>query len=310
MQIQQLPIMGLLKQENTLRSYLSKIGQMIDSDVISYYGLISEDFINHLLRIAKETQIKSGKNRLTLILMSKGGEIEPAKKFYEDIYNIYPELYIIANDRLLSAATLFSFFADKLYLFDDNPISGVSYEVCFGMIDPQLPANHPDGRENVYTSAFYFIGAAGFDFKLNDDTDELEKSFCYSHPQNWPTNHLFVHQSFQEIFFVRKLAFDALINHNLKSEENRGKKAISIINFLMDIDKHKHDHVIYPKYLEERGLKITRFPDDANAIIGNIKSYNETVLKYLDMDGNSYVIANNWGNRLNCLIQSVNELII
>ncbi len=310
MQIEQSRIIGLIKNENILKSYLLRIEKAINSDVISYYGLISEDFIDCLLIIAKETKLKSNRERLTIILKSRGGETKHVRKFYEEIYKIYNELFIVVNEEVLSAATVLSFSADKLFVLDtdlDEYQNGK--DSFFGMIDPQLLANHPDGRTNVYTSAFYFIGGAGFEYSLVD-TDELSTSFTYKQSNNLENFCPFIHQYLKEICFGRNLSFDGLIKNSLKNEGDKQKIAISIINHLMDVTKHNHDDKISFRNLEEKGLRINRFSKNEIDVFDCIQKYNESIYKYLHRDINTPSSENDFGNKLHCLIQSVNQLII
>ena len=280
-----------------LREYIEKIELSLDSDVIVFFGLIEPNLINILIESIQK--IRPKRKKLTLIVHTVGGELSPIKELNDKVFSadIYEEIWMIANNKMYSAGTMLSFFADKLYAIS-QPFGDATE---FGMIDPQLEYNNPIFNSKEYVSAFIHLECYNVKANLHD-IDKLDGSFTYDLQGNFEAP--IVKQALKEIYSVREMAFNALVKHNLKNDPDKEQKAIKLINSLMISDKYKHNSIILDRNIQEMGLKIYH-SEEINTALVYVENYTERVMKYF----HPYNGGVAYGNNLRCLIQSKDEII-
>ena len=94
-----------------LNQNLEKLETHFKSDVIFYYGEIHpsyEKIFRDFIEMLKEDT--PGKDRLTIVLNTPGGNAETVEKMVEIIRHHYKEVYFVVPDYAMSAGTIFPDF--------------------------------------------------------------------------------------------------------------------------------------------------------------------------------------------------------
>ncbi len=113
-----------------LNQNLEKLETHFKSDVIFYYGEIHpsyEKIFRDFIEMLKEDT--PGKDRLTVVLNTPGGNAETIEKMVEIIRHHYKEVYFVVPDYAMSAGTIFCMSGDKIFM---------DYSSSLGPIDPQV----------------------------------------------------------------------------------------------------------------------------------------------------------------------------
>ncbi|HNY63132.1 MAG TPA: ATP-dependent Clp protease proteolytic subunit [Bacteroidales bacterium] len=113
-----------------LNQNLEKLETHFKSDVIFYYGEIHpsyEKIFRDFIEMLKEDT--PGKDRLTIVLNTPGGNAETVEKMVEIIRHHYKEVYFVVPDYAMSAGTIFCMSGDKIFM---------DYSSSLGPIDPQV----------------------------------------------------------------------------------------------------------------------------------------------------------------------------
>jgi hypothetical protein len=113
-----------------LNQNLEKLETHFKSDVIFYYGEIHpsyEKIFRDFIEMLKEDT--PGKDRLTVVLNTPGGNAETVEKVVEIIRHHYKEVYFVVPDYAMSAGTIFCMSGDKIFM---------DYSSSLGPIDPQV----------------------------------------------------------------------------------------------------------------------------------------------------------------------------
>lgn len=113
-----------------LNQNLEKLETHFKSDVIFYYGEIHpsyEKIFRDFIEMLKEET--PGKDRLTVVLNTPGGNAETVEKMVEIIRHHYKEVYFVVPDYAMSAGTIFCMSGDKIFM---------DYSSSLGPIDPQV----------------------------------------------------------------------------------------------------------------------------------------------------------------------------
>ncbi|HHT52266.1 MAG TPA: serine dehydrogenasease [Bacteroidales bacterium] len=113
-----------------LNQNLEKLETHFKSDVIFYYGEIHpsyEKIFRDFIEMLKEDT--PGKDRLTVVLNTPGGNAETVEKMVEIIRHHYKEVYFVVPDYAMSAGTIFCMSGDKIFM---------DYSSSLGPIDPQV----------------------------------------------------------------------------------------------------------------------------------------------------------------------------
>ena len=109
---------------------LEKLEQILNSDVLSYYGTI-DNFVLSAFRDMVENIASDNKKRdsLTIILTTFGGDALTADIMVNIVRHHYKEVNFIVPDYAYSAGTIFCMSGDNIYM---------DYYSALGPIDPQV----------------------------------------------------------------------------------------------------------------------------------------------------------------------------
>ena len=129
-----------------LNTKLNKIEKQLTSDVIFFYGPISDGFAAFINKVIND--MKPLKNKLFFILTTPGGDALEVERAVNVIRHFYSEVGFIVPDYAYSAGTIFCMSGDEIYM---------SYFGVLGPIDPQV--QNKDG---------IFIPAQGYLTKVED----------------------------------------------------------------------------------------------------------------------------------------------
>jgi len=110
-----------------LKELILEIGHVQDSDVISLTGPLM-DGMDLVVRKAIEAQ-SDKKKSLTIILETPGGDLVTVERMVTEIRFHYSHVNVIVPNRAMSAGTIFSLSANKIYM---------DHFSCLGPIDPQI----------------------------------------------------------------------------------------------------------------------------------------------------------------------------
>jgi len=140
--------------KDLLNEKLKKIEQYFDADVFCYYGNIVDGLENQILSIIEELANDSNKKeRLIVILTTKGGSAMAVERYVNIIRQHYKYVDFIVPDYAYSAGTIFCMSGDNIYM---------DYFSALGPIDPQV--QNKEGK---------WVAALGYLDKVND---AIEKS--------------------------------------------------------------------------------------------------------------------------------------
>jgi hypothetical protein len=302
-------IKNFLNQEKMLQESIEEIESIFNSDVVVYYGIIEPILIRELtdvIRVMSEN--KNKRKRLTLLISSYGGDFREVPIFFANIFDkkYYEEIYVIVNGKLQSAGTLLSFYADKLYVSNKYPIFST-----FGMIDPIIDVQDTMGNPG-FVSAFIGLQTHGIPYEFIEKTDDIEQSLKINNNITPPKGFESELNLITSIKEMRRFAFDALINHNLKKikdDKQRAITAINLINKLMYNGLYHHEHDITPDVLERWGLIMHPLDRSTAKTFEEVFTYIKLISSYITNGQDGGSIATNYGNVLKCLIQTKDKSI-
>lgn len=104
---------------------------ILDCDMLYYYGELRTgnftSFRDSIERLAERTEKRT---TLGLCLTTPGGQAEAVERMVEVIRHHYAAFYVIIPNTAMSAGTIFSMAADRIYM---------DYSSALGPIDPQVP---------------------------------------------------------------------------------------------------------------------------------------------------------------------------
>ena len=131
-----------------LGSRLKKLEKHLQSDVVFFYGPILHSLdrlFRHFIEQLKSDEINHKK--LTIMLNTPGGYVEPVEKMVNITRHFYDEVDFIVPDTAMSAGTIFCMSGDNIWM---------DYSSSLGPIDPQI---QKEGR---------FVPALGYLDKVNE----------------------------------------------------------------------------------------------------------------------------------------------
>ncbi|MCB0832007.1 MAG: serine dehydrogenasease [Bacteroidetes bacterium] len=141
--------------KSELGSLLSKLEDSLNSDVVFFYGPILHS-VDRLFRNFIE-QLKGDETnhtKLTIMLNTPGGYVEPVEKMVNITRHFYTEVDFIVPDTAMSAGTIFCMSGDNILM---------DYSSSLGPIDPQI---QKEGR---------FVPALGYLDKVNEIIEKSAK---------------------------------------------------------------------------------------------------------------------------------------
>jgi ClpP class serine protease len=132
-----------------LNQRLTDLEYHLRSDVLTYYGPISEGQESSFLQVIEQlANDKDKKPALSIILTTPGGSAIAVERYVNIIRHHYHEINFIIPDKAYSAGTIFCMSGDKIYM---------DYFSVLGPIDPQITSK--DGR---------MVPALGYLDKINE----------------------------------------------------------------------------------------------------------------------------------------------
>lgn len=109
---------------------LNKLETHFNSDVVFYYGVITQSLEKWFRDFIEELKADEVQNRtLTILLNTPGGSAETVEKMVKVIRFHYDEVNFVIPDAAMSAGTIFCMSGDRIYM---------DYSSCLGPIDPQV----------------------------------------------------------------------------------------------------------------------------------------------------------------------------
>ncbi|MGZ3769547.1 MAG: SDH family Clp fold serine proteinase [Bdellovibrio sp.] len=112
---------------NDLKENISQIESILDSDVLTIYGVMGFDLDRRVKDAIDAIEIK--KNKMTIILDTIGGSAEIVERMVSILRHFYLEVFFIIPNRAMSAGTIFAMSGDKIFM---------NYFSVLGPIDPQI----------------------------------------------------------------------------------------------------------------------------------------------------------------------------
>ena len=110
-----------------LNSYLVKIEEALEADVLTIFGPIMYD-LEDKIKCAVEL-FQYPKDRIAVVLDTLGGVVEVVERIVLIIRHHYDEVDFLIPDRAMSAGTVFVMAGDRIFM---------NYFSCLGPIDPQI----------------------------------------------------------------------------------------------------------------------------------------------------------------------------
>lgn len=268
-------------RDNQVGSYLIKMQDILETDVIAFYGIMKESLIPRFFDMTKRLREQSIYKKLTIIMSSLGGDWKCLSQFKE-IADLYDRINFIIPQYACSNAAIVSFLGEVIY---------VDSTTFFGPIDPQITNSEGD-RDWISIFRLYTNNCYSYQFINSED---IKDSFILHKPPEGCRSGTFkplVDKHTPTLMDVRENAFHFLVNHNLKNFEDKERESVRIINYLMNYDVHNTK--IHWSILENLKLRIKIIPD---SIIEYLQIYHSKISVY----EKHYSINNDIPN---CLIHS------
>ena len=142
---------------NLLNDSLKELEQVLDSDVLSYYGPIVDGQENAVLNIVEDlAKDPNKKEQLAVILTTTGGSAAAVERYVNIIRHHYAKVIFIVPDYAYSAGTIFCMSGDDIWM---------DYFSVLGPIDPQV--KNKEGN---------FVPALGYLDKINELIEKAKKN--------------------------------------------------------------------------------------------------------------------------------------
>lgn len=122
------PVYKALKE--MMNNSLSSLEQLLESDVMTYFGPIVDGNENEILDIVEDlAKDEQKKNQLAIILTTTGGSAMAVERYVNIIRKHYNKVIFIVPDYAYSAGTIFCMSGDEIWM---------DYFSVLGPIDPQV----------------------------------------------------------------------------------------------------------------------------------------------------------------------------
>lgn len=132
-----------------LNEALAELENVLNSDVLCYYGPIANGNENMMLQIVEElSKDPNKKEQLAILLTTNGGSAMAVERYVNIIRKHYNRVIFIVPDYAYSAGTIFCMSGDEIWM---------DYFSVLGPIDPQVP--NKEGR---------YVPALGYLDKVNE----------------------------------------------------------------------------------------------------------------------------------------------
>jgi len=135
--------------KDMLNNALAELENVLNSDVLCYFGPIANGNENMMLQIVEElVQDPNKKEQLAILLTTNGGSAMAVERYVSIIRKHYNKVIFIVPDYAYSAGTIFCMSGDEIWM---------DYFSVLGPIDPQVP--NKEGR---------YVPALGYLDKVNE----------------------------------------------------------------------------------------------------------------------------------------------
>ena len=135
--------------KDMLNEALAGLENVLNSDVLCYFGPIANGNENMMLQIVEElAQDPNKKEQLAILLTTNGGSAMAVERYVNIIRKHYNKVIFIVPDYAYSAGTIFCMSGDEIWM---------DYFSVLGPIDPQVP--NKEGR---------YVPALGYLDKVNE----------------------------------------------------------------------------------------------------------------------------------------------
>jgi len=135
--------------KDMLNKALAELENVLNSDVLCYFGPIANGNENMMLQIVEElAQDPNRKEQLAILLTTNGGSAMAVERYVNIIRKHYNKVIFIVPDYAYSAGTIFCMSGDEIWM---------DYFSVLGPIDPQVP--NKEGR---------YVPALGYLDKVNE----------------------------------------------------------------------------------------------------------------------------------------------
>ena len=135
--------------KDMLNNAIHELEDVLQSDVLCYYGSIANGNENLILQIIEElAHDPKKKDQLAILLTTNGGSAMAVERYVNIIRKHYRKVIFIVPDYAYSAGTIFCMSGDEIWM---------DYYSVLGPIDPQVP--NKEGR---------FVPALGYLDKVNE----------------------------------------------------------------------------------------------------------------------------------------------
>ena len=263
------------------RSRAQELEDLLDSDVICYFGQIQPGYFRHFRNFIESVkkESKREKDSLSIILRTPGGSVETTERYVTVVRHHYSIVNFIIPDIALSAGTIFCMSGNHIYM---------DYSSSLGPIDPQVLL--PDGSN--------YVAALGYLDKVEEISDKEELS---------PSDVVFLNQlDLAQLALYEQskdLSMDLLkkwlVQYKFKdwthhrtnkkgesvTEEEKTKRAQEIAEALANNKLwHSHGRNLDITKLKELRLEISDYSEKI-ALRNAIRGYNDLLTAYCDRMG-------------------------
>ncbi|MFC1591238.1 serine dehydrogenasease [Thermodesulfobacteriota bacterium] len=140
-----------------LNQNLNDLENHFDADILSFYGPILDGTENNYLRVVEQLANDSGKkNKLYIILTTRGGSAITVERYVNITRKHYDEINFIVPDYAYSAGTIFCMSGDNIFM---------DYFSVLGPIDPQV--KNKEGK---------WVAALGYLDKVNELIEKAKQN--------------------------------------------------------------------------------------------------------------------------------------
>lgn len=273
--------------EQQLDERAEAVEKQTDSDTIAFIGLILggvDDIIRNVVEAKRQSP--PDRNKLTVILTTRGGYIEVVQRIVETMRQHYEYVDFVIPNHALSAGTVLVMSGDAIYM---------DYYSRLGPIDPQVEVR---GGGSVPALGYLIQYERLLEKAKKGDITTAETQLLID---GFDQAELYVYEQARELSV--SLLREWLVKYKFKNwkttetrkkpvtEEMRAERAEDIARELNRTDRwHTHGRGISMEILQQDlGLKIDDFGADP-PLNGRIKQYYNLLSDYVIKRGNTGVL--------------------
>ncbi len=263
--------------EHELQRQLAGIEEESSSHSLMYWGPIfqgADDLVKEVLE--KRNALGPPSDRLSVILTTLGGQVEPVQRIVETIRHFYKYVSFIVPNNAFSAGTILCMSGDQIYM---------DYYSRLGPIDPQVP-----GKNGGWVPALGYLRQ--WSRLLAKEQAGLLTTVELQVMLNFDQAELYMYEQAEQQSIA--LLEEWLVNYKFQNwtrTEDRGipvtedmkrDRAIEVATILNDTDRwHSHGHGISMEVLRRDLKLIIDDLADVPGLYAKIKQYDELLLDYM-----------------------------